>query len=55
MNPSPWSSFAKSVIGFLIFISISLGITVAVNSYAASQDQTHQTAAAFQALLQQKK
>jgi hypothetical protein len=55
MSPSPLGGFVKSVIGFLLFISISLGVTMAVNSYAASQDQVHQTAAAIQALLKQGK
>jgi hypothetical protein len=53
MKPSPFGSFAKFTIGFLVFISISLGVTIAVNSYASQQDQSHQTAAVFQALLKQ--
>lgn len=55
MRPSPVGSFAKFTIGFLVFISISLGLTVAVGSYTVQEDQAHQTAAAFQALLKQKK
>ena len=51
MDKSPLGSFAKSVIGFLIFISLSLGITVAVNSYESSQQKNDQTASAIQAML----
>ena len=55
MNPSPVGSFAKFTIGFLIFISVSLGVTIAVNSYTEGQGEAQQTASAFQALLQQGK
>ena len=54
MQQSALGSFAKSVIGFLLFISLSLGITLGVNYYTASQEQAHQTAAAIQAMLVQK-
>lgn len=36
MDPS--GSFFRSVIGFLVFIGISFGLTYAINSYA----QTHE-------------
>jgi hypothetical protein len=55
MNRSPVGSFAKFTIGFLIFISISLGITIVVNSFSANQTKDQQTAAAIQAMLQQEK
>jgi len=53
MNPSPVGSFARFTIGFLIFISVSLGVTIAVNSYTSTQDTEHQTATAIQAMLEQ--
>lgn len=55
MNPSPIGSFAKFTIGFLVFISVSLGVTIAVNSYTDGQGQAQQTAAAIQALLKTEK
>jgi hypothetical protein len=55
MPPSPVGSFTKFVIGFLIFISVSLGITVAVNVYTSSRDKADQTANAIQAMLKQQK
>jgi len=55
MNPSPIGSFAKFVIGFLLFISLSLGITLGVNVYTSSQQQSDQTASAIQAMLKQSK
>jgi len=51
MQPSPFGSFAKFTIGFLVFISISLGITIVVNSYENSQQKADQTASAIQAML----
>ena len=51
---SPLSSFFRFLLGFLVFISISFGVTIAVNEYSISQDQAQQTAAALQAMLQQK-
>lgn len=53
MQQSSVGSFAKFTIGFLLFISLSLGVTLAVSYITTQQDQTKQTAAAFQALLQQ--
>ena len=55
MNPSPVGSFTKFTVGFLVFIALGLGITIAVNVYTGEQDQQHQTAAAIQAMLQQGK
>jgi hypothetical protein len=51
MNPAPVGSFVRFLVGFLTFISVSLGVTVAVNSVAVAQDAQHQQAAAFSALL----
>jgi hypothetical protein len=52
MKPAPVGSFVRFLVGFLTFIGLSLGVTVAVNTYAVSQDATHQQAAAFEALVQ---
>lgn len=53
MTPAPVGSFVRFLIGFLIFISVSFGVTIAVNTYASSQDAQHQTAAAQEAMLKQ--
>ena len=55
MSSSPVGSFAKFTVGFLVFISISLGITIVVNQYTASQTAAAQNAAAIQAMLKQTK
>lgn len=47
MQPSPVGSFVRFVIGFLTFLSVSFGVTYAVNIYATAQDMEKQTAAAF--------
>ncbi len=44
-------SFFKFALGFLIFISVSFGVTYAVNTYAAAQDAESQAAAALSAML----
>jgi len=54
MESAPLSSFLRFFIGFMLFISMSFGVTFAVNSYTASQEKTQQTAAALQAMLKQK-
>lgn len=51
MNPAPVGSFVRFLVGFLTFISISLGVTVAVNHYAQVADAERQQAAAFEAML----
>jgi|GEM_PF-1016185 hypothetical protein len=48
MRETPVGSFVQSVFGFLLFISVSLGITYLVNSYATERAQA-QAEAAFQA------
>jgi hypothetical protein len=42
-------------IGFTVFLSVSFGVTYAVQSIATKQDQERQTAAAIQAALEMKK
>ncbi len=49
MNPA--GSFFKFTIGFLTFISVSFGITFAVNTYEISKSAEKQAAAAIQAML----
>ena len=48
---APFESFLRFVIGFTVFISVSFGVTYAVNSYTVAQQQEEQTAAAFQAMV----
>jgi len=50
MNPA--GSFFRFLLGFLIFISVSFIITLAVNSYTIARDQQDQTAAALKALVE---
>lgn len=52
---TPVGSFLRFFLGFMLFISISFGVTLAVNSYTANQSIEQQTAAALQAMLIQKK
>lgn len=51
MRPSPTGSFFKFTIGFLVFISVSFGVTFAVNSYTLQQYKIEAAAAAQQAML----
>ena len=53
MQPSATGSFLKFVLGFMTFIGISFGVTVAVSQYSASQTLA-QHAAAAQALMLQR-
>jgi len=50
MQQSPTSSFLKFLTGFMVFISLSFGITYAVNSYTISQTKLQAAAAAQTAL-----
>lgn len=50
MQPTPTNSFLRFLTGFVVFISLSFGITYAVNSYTVSQAKL-QAAAAAQAAL----
>ena len=54
MNPTPVGSFTRFLVGFLTFISVSLGVTVGVNAYATGQDAEQQAASALSAMLNQK-
>jgi len=51
MTPAPVGSFVRFLIGFLTFITVSFGVTIAVNTYATAHDAQQQTAAAEQAML----
>lgn len=51
MSPQPVSEFFKFTLGFLVFISVSFGVTFAVNSYTVAQTADQQAAAAIQAML----
>lgn len=44
-------SFAKFTIGFLVFISLSLGLTVGVEKFAKQKDKAEMEAAALRAML----
>lgn len=44
-------SFTRFTLGFLVFISLSFGLTYAVNSYTLKQEKDAQTAAALEAML----
>ena len=55
MEPTPVGSFTRFAFGFLLFISISFGVTFAVQTYATSQDAAKQQAASAAAMLEQKK
>jgi len=51
MRPSSAGSFFKFTIGFLVFISVSFGVTFAVSSYTLQQARVEAAAAAQQAML----
>lgn len=55
MTPAPVSSFVRFTVGFLTFISVSFGVTIAVNTYAMARDDAQQAAAAKAAMLEQLK
>ncbi|TSC87089.1 MAG: hypothetical protein G01um10148_194 [Parcubacteria group bacterium Gr01-1014_8] len=48
---SPFESFLRFVVGFTVFISVSFGVTYAVNTYSQMQEVEKQTASAFQAMI----
>jgi hypothetical protein len=50
---SSYNSFFKFVLGFSVFIVVSLGLTVVVSQYSIKQEQQKQTAAAMKAMLNQ--
>ena len=45
-------SFLKFFVGFTLFISISFGVTFAVNEYTLTKSVDEQAAAALQAMLE---
>jgi len=55
MQPSPLGSFTRFLFGFTLLISISFGVTFAVQTYATGQDAQKQQAAAAAAMLKQAK
>lgn len=50
---SSYNSFFKFVLGFSVFIVVSLGVTFAVSEYSIKQEQQKQTAAALRAIFNQ--
>ena len=50
MRPSPVSSFIQFVIGFTVFVSVSLGVTIAASHYSI-QNEGDQQASAIQAMV----
>ncbi len=55
MQPTPLGSFTRFLFGFTLLISISFGVTFAVQTYATEQDAAQQQAAAAAAMLEYKK
>ena len=55
MQLSPVGSFFKYVLGFLVFISVSFGVTFAVNKVAQAKDAAQTASAAFSHMLEEAK
>jgi hypothetical protein len=53
MQETPAGSFLRFFLGFLIFISLSVGLTVFTNSYLVKQEGDQHAAAAKALMLQQ--
>jgi hypothetical protein len=51
MDPSAASSFLRFFVGFTLLISLSFGLTIAVQTYAGAQDAARQQAAAAAQML----
>lgn len=51
MQQSSVGSFLQSVLGFLLFIAVSFGITYVVNTLSVQHEAQAQQAAALQAML----
>ena len=51
MQASPLGSFTRFFFGFTLLISISFGVTYAVQKYTTEQDAEQQQAAAVEAML----
>lgn len=52
MSPSPVSDFTRNVIGFAVFLSVSFGVTFAVNIFTAQESQEEQVASAAARMLE---
>lgn len=52
MNPSPTSDFTRNVIGFAVFLSVSFGLTIAVNTFTAQETAEEQVASAAAKMLE---
>lgn len=52
MNQSPAGSFLRFFVGFSLFISISFGVTFAVQTYTRSQDEMKMQMAAAAAMFE---
>ena len=52
MQETPTASFMKFFLGFTVFISLSIGLTILVNSITTKQDAEKQAAAAAKAMLE---
>lgn len=48
---TPVGSFLRFVVGFSVFISVSFGVTYAVNTYSIAQENEQQSAAALKAMV----
>ena len=55
MQQTPLGSFTRFLFGFTLLISISFGVTYAVQTYATGQDAERQQAAAAAVMLKQAK
>ena len=51
MKDDAVGSFLRFFFGFMLFISISFGVTIAVNAYTTQQSQQQAATAALQAML----
>ncbi len=47
-------SFTRFLLGFVVFLSVSFGLTYAVSVYARIEGQKAETAAAYQAMVGEK-
>jgi len=52
MRPSSTGNFFKFTLGFLLFISLSFGLTYAVNTYSTQQQQAQAAAAVRAAFME---
>lgn len=48
---SPLQSFLRFTIGFMVFLSVSFGVTFAVNTISTAQEKERQTASAYEAMV----